>query len=153
MSSHAVEEAMLLKANQKRSLVIRKGEFDWRSLFGDETVPNKSRDEMSIFGQNSVGEVEDKRYSHTVSMATKTVVHMEGAGEADFGGDGGDVKSGDVDISTRKMMPWYQLSTASLKMLNPKTRHAEEANDDDNIIVVPIKQIYFTVVSLHPWFN
>jgi hypothetical protein len=35
ISQHTVEEAMLRKANQKRSLddlVIQKGEFDWRSL-------------------------------------------------------------------------------------------------------------------------
>jgi helicase SWR1 len=41
ISQYTVEEAMLRKANQKRSpddLVIQKGEFDWRSLFGDETA-------------------------------------------------------------------------------------------------------------------
>ena len=39
---------MLLKANQTRSLVVRKGEFDWRSLFGDETVLNKSLDGIAL---------------------------------------------------------------------------------------------------------
>jgi helicase SWR1 len=39
VSQYTVEEALLLKANQKRSLddlVIQKGEFDWRTLFNDD---------------------------------------------------------------------------------------------------------------------
>ena len=88
VSSHTVEEAMLLKAHQKRSLVIQKGEFDWRSLFDDETVLNKA-----------LGEVQDTEDAHAVAVATRKVVVIEGAGEADFGGDGGDIESGDV-VST-----------------------------------------------------
>ena len=49
--SYSVEEAMLLKANQKPSLdelVIQKGEFDWRTLVGDEKMLNKSFDETAL---------------------------------------------------------------------------------------------------------
>ena len=51
VSSHTVDEAMLLEANQKRSLddlVIQQGEFDWRSLFGDEAMLNKALDETTL---------------------------------------------------------------------------------------------------------
>lgn len=100
VSSHTVEEAMLLKANQKRSLddlVIQKGEFDWRSLFGDETMLNKALDETAL--TKALGEVEDTEDAHAAAVAAREVVVMEGADEADFGGDGGDVESSDVGIS------------------------------------------------------
>lgn len=41
MSAHTVEEALLRKANQKRSLdniVIQQGEFDWRSVLMPKTT-------------------------------------------------------------------------------------------------------------------
>jgi len=91
---------MLLKANQKRSLddlVIQKGEFDWRSLFGDETVLNKALDETAL--TKALGEVEDTEDAHAAAVATREVVVMEGADEADFGGDGGDIESGDTGAS------------------------------------------------------
>jgi helicase SWR1 len=100
VSSHTVEEAMLLKANQKRSLddlVIQKGEFDWRSLFGDETVLNKALDETAL--TKALGEVEDTEDAHAAAVAAREVVVMKGADEADFGVDGGDVESADVGIS------------------------------------------------------
>ena len=47
ISSHTVEEAMLRKANVKRSLddmVIQKGEFDWRKILTEELEgPNGAR--------------------------------------------------------------------------------------------------------------
>ena len=57
-------------------------------------MPNKSRDEMAL--TKAPGEVEDTEDAHAVVVATRAVVHMEGAGEADFGGDGGDV---DISIT------------------------------------------------------
>lgn len=83
MSQHTVEEALLRKANQKRSLdelVIQKGEFDWRSLFNDETALTKA-----------LGEFEDTEDAHAAAVAAREEVVMEGADEADFGG-------GDVDL-------------------------------------------------------
>lgn len=79
MSQHTVEEAMLRKANQKRSLddlVIQKGEFDWRSLFGDESALTQA-----------LGEFEDTEDAHAAAVAAREEVVMEGADEADFGGD------------------------------------------------------------------
>lgn len=89
VSSHTVEEAMLLKANQKRSLddlVIQKGEFDWRSLFGDESALSKALDETAL--TKALGEVEDTEDAHAAAVAAREEVVMVGADEADFGADG-----------------------------------------------------------------
>lgn len=88
---------MLLKANQKRSLddlVIQKGEFDWRSLFGDESALSKALDETAL--TKALGEVEDTEDAHAAAVAAREEIVMEGADEADFGADGGDVESGEV---------------------------------------------------------
>lgn len=91
ISQHTVEEAMLRKANQKRSLddlVIQRGEFDWRSLFGDESALTKA-----------LGEFEDTEDAHAAAVAAREEVVMEGADEADFGGDGDvDVEHGDITV-------------------------------------------------------
>ncbi|KAL0955645.1 hypothetical protein HGRIS_001875 [Hohenbuehelia grisea] len=79
VSQHTVEEALLRKANQKRSLddlVIQKGEFDWRSLFTDEGALTQA-----------LGEFEDTEDAHAAAVAAREEVVMEGADEADFGGD------------------------------------------------------------------
>jgi helicase SWR1 len=76
VSQHTVEEAMLRKANQKRSLddlVIQKGEFDWRSLFGDDTALTKA-----------LGEFEDTEDAHAAAIAAREEVVLEGQDRADF---------------------------------------------------------------------
>ncbi|KAG9312128.1 WR1 complex protein, SNF2 family DNA-dependent ATPase [Chiua virens] len=89
ISSHTVEEAMLLKANQKRSLddiVIQKGEFDWRTLFEDDGALTKA-----------LGEFEDTEDAQAAVIAAREEDVLEGADQADFGaeemaevrGDGG----------------------------------------------------------------
>jgi helicase SWR1 len=86
ISQHTVEEAMLRKANQKRSLddlVIRKGEFDWRSLFrGSE-------------GETITRVLEDFA-DHEDARAARIAVHeegeLEGADAADFGEEAGAVR-------------------------------------------------------------
>ena len=83
ISQHTVEEAMLRKANQKRSLddlVIQKGEFDWRSLFrGSE-------------GETITRVLEDFA-DHEDARAARIAVHeegeLEGADAADFGEEAG----------------------------------------------------------------
>ncbi len=78
ISKHTVEEALLRKANQKRSLddlVIQKGEFDWRSLFRDEGALTKA-----------LGEFEDTEDAHAAAVAAREEVALVGADEADFGG-------------------------------------------------------------------
>lgn len=92
---------MLLKANQKRSLddlVIQQGEFDWRSLFGDESVLSKALDETAL--TKALGEVEDTEDAHAAAVAAREEVVMEGADEADFGEDGGDVEVGEPKNDT-----------------------------------------------------
>ncbi|KIJ66025.1 hypothetical protein HYDPIDRAFT_27228 [Hydnomerulius pinastri MD-312] len=84
ISSHTVEEAMLMKANQKRSLddlVIQKGEFDWRTLFEDDGALTKA-----------LGEFEDMEDAHAAAIAAREEDVLEGADQADFGAEG------DVDI-------------------------------------------------------
>ena len=89
VSQHTVEEAMLRKANQKRSLddlVIQKGEFDWRTLFSDEGALSKA-----------LGEFEDTEDAYAAAVAAREEVVMEGADEADFGGDAeGGITPGDT---------------------------------------------------------
>lgn len=88
---------MLLKANQKRSLddlVIQKGEFDWRSLFGDESVLSKALDETAL--TKALGEVEDTEDAHAAAVAAREAVVIEGADEADFGGDPMEAESGEI---------------------------------------------------------
>ena len=62
-----------------------------------EKMLNKSFDETPL--TKTLGEVESTEDAHTAAVVTREVVVMEGADEADFGRDGGDVESGDVDIS------------------------------------------------------
>ncbi|EIW80516.1 hypothetical protein CONPUDRAFT_166022 [Coniophora puteana RWD-64-598 SS2] len=79
ISSHTVEEAMLMKANQKRSLddiVIQKGEFDWRTLFDDQGALTKA-----------LGEFEDTEDARAAAIAASEENVLVGADEADFGAE------------------------------------------------------------------
>lgn len=76
---YTVEEALLRKANQKRTLndlVIQKGEFDWKSLLGNESALN-----------SALALVEDTDDAHAAALATREALALEGADEADFGGE------------------------------------------------------------------
>ncbi|KAG7091252.1 hypothetical protein E1B28_010301 [Marasmius oreades] len=80
VSQHSVEEAMLRKANQKRSLddlVIQRGEFDWRSLFDNETAITRA-----------LGEFDDTEDARAAELAAQEAVSLEGADKVDFGVDG-----------------------------------------------------------------
>jgi helicase SWR1 len=86
VSKHTVEEAMLRKANQKRSLdnlVIQKGEFDWHSLFNDESALTKA-----------LGDFEDAEDRHAAAVATREEISLVGADEDDFGGEGETLENG-----------------------------------------------------------
>jgi helicase SWR1 len=95
VSQHTVEEAMLRKANQKRSLdnlVIQKGEFDWHSLFNDESALTKA-----------LGDFEDAEDRHAAAVATREEISLVGADEDDFGGEGETVENGHAtpaDVTT-----------------------------------------------------
>ncbi|KAJ7099423.1 SNF2 family N-terminal domain-containing protein [Mycena belliarum] len=76
VSQHTVEEAMLRKANQKRSLddlVIQKGEFDWRSLFADDGAL-----------ATALGEFDDTEDARAAQVAAREEVVLEGQDKADF---------------------------------------------------------------------
>lgn len=75
---------MLRKANQKRSLddlVIQKGAFDWRSIFGNT--------EPSILTK-ALGEFEDTEDAQAAELAAHEEDAALGADEADFEEEGGD---------------------------------------------------------------
>ncbi|KAF7350945.1 Helicase SWR1 [Mycena sanguinolenta] len=80
VSSHTVEEAMLRKANQKRSLddlVIQKGEFDWRSLFAD--------DGSGVLAlEKALEEFDDTEDAHAAAVAAREEVVLQGQDQADF---------------------------------------------------------------------
>ncbi|KAJ7350749.1 SNF2 family N-terminal domain-containing protein [Mycena albidolilacea] len=80
VSSHTVEEAMLRKANQKRSLddlVIQKGEFDWRSLFAD--------DGSGVLAlEKALGEFDDTEDAHAAAVAAREEIVLQGQDQADF---------------------------------------------------------------------
>ncbi|CDO72596.1 hypothetical protein BN946_scf184985.g15 [Trametes cinnabarina] len=86
ISQHTVEEALLRKANQKRSLddlVIQKGEFDWRSLFveGHENALTRA-----------LGEFEDAEDAQAAQIAAREEMQLVSEDAQDFetiGGPGG----------------------------------------------------------------
>ena len=78
VSQYTIEEAMLLKANQKRSLddiVIQKGEFDWRTLFNEERQGALTK---------ALGEVEDVEDHDAATAAEREEFTLVGADEDDF---------------------------------------------------------------------
>jgi len=88
---------MLRKANQKRSLddlVIQKGEFDWRSLFGED----------SALLTRALGEFEDREDAHAAAVAAGEEVVLEGQDKADFL-DPADGEPGATGVGATGMAP------------------------------------------------
>jgi helicase SWR1 len=111
-----VEEAMLRKANQKRSLddlVIQKGEFDWRSLFSDEAALTKA-----------LGEFEDSEDAHAAAVAAREAVVMEGADEADFGGD--------ADVEGPGVVPADDINATPARVDGDDVEPDEEGEEKDD---------------------
>lgn len=93
VSQYTVEEAMLRKANQKRSLddiVIQKGEFDWRTIFNDESVGSDSNSRAVVALTKALGEFEDVEDAHAAVVAAREEYAMAGADDDDFGAEGGE---------------------------------------------------------------
>lgn len=86
ISQHTVEEAMLRKANQKRSLddlVIQRGEFDWRSMFrgtSGDTITHVLED------------FADQEDARAARIAVQEAGELEGADAADFEEESGAVR-------------------------------------------------------------
>ena len=86
ISQHTVEEAMLRKANQKRSLddlVIQQGEFDWRSLFRGTGVDTITR---------VLEDFADDEDARAARIAAQEAGELEGADAVDFGEDAGAIQ-------------------------------------------------------------
>ncbi|KAG7449980.1 uncharacterized protein BT62DRAFT_963532 [Guyanagaster necrorhizus] len=110
VSQYTVEEAMLRKANQKRSLddlVIQKGGFDWRTIFNDEKALT-----------NALEEFDDQEDAHAAAVATREEVAIVGADEADFG-------EGEVtrDVDNRE---------SSQVDLEPQPEEGQEEDEEDD---------------------
>lgn len=89
VSQHTVEEAMLRKANQKRSLddiVIQKGEFDWRTIFGDRGGGVLGANGAVTALTKALGEFEDIEDARAAAVAAREESAMEGADNDDFEG-------------------------------------------------------------------
>ena len=70
-----------MKANQKRSLddiVIQRGEFDWRTIFEDDSALSLTR---------ALGEFEDSEDAQAAVIAAREADVLEGADKADFGAE------------------------------------------------------------------
>jgi helicase SWR1 len=92
VSQHTVEEAMLQKANQKRSLddiVIQKGEFDWRAIFRDESEGGEIGNGAVAALTQALGEFEDVEDARAADLAAREEYAIMGADNADFGAEGG----------------------------------------------------------------
>ncbi|KAI0764391.1 SNF2 family N-terminal domain-containing protein [Trametes elegans] len=79
ISRHTVEEALLRKANQKRSLddlVIQRGEFDWRTLFGDAARAGALT--------HALGEFEDAQDAQAAQLAAREERELESGDAQDF---------------------------------------------------------------------
>ncbi|KAF7297886.1 hypothetical protein HMN09_01009400 [Mycena chlorophos] len=89
VSTHTVEEAMLRKANQKRSLddlVIQKGEFDWRSLL--DLDANGADGLPSAALTKALAQFDDTEDAHAADVAAREEVDREGLDEEEFRDEG-----------------------------------------------------------------
>ncbi|KAI0657729.1 SNF2 family N-terminal domain-containing protein [Cubamyces menziesii] len=92
ISQHTVEEALLRKANQKRSLddlVIQKGEFDWRTLFADANESALTR---------ALGEFEDAEDAQAAQLAAREEMQLVSEDAQDFESGGGARKVSEGEV-------------------------------------------------------
>ncbi len=100
ISQHTVEEALLRKANQKRSLddlVIQKGEFDWRTLF----VEGGANDGALT---RALGEFEDDEDAQAAQLAAREELELEDEDAEDFGADVRIAQQEVVETPVREMI-------------------------------------------------
>jgi helicase SWR1 len=87
VSEHTVEEAMLRKANQKRSLddmVIQKGAFNWETLL----------EESNTAFTKALGAYDDEEDAEASALAVREACALQGADEAEFEDLAGRVRDG-----------------------------------------------------------
>ena len=102
ISQHTVEEALLRKANQKRSLddiVIQKGEFDWRTLFVEGSVNDGAL-------TRALGEFEDDEDAQAAQLAAREEMELEDEDAQDFETEARRAQQVEiVETPVREMMP------------------------------------------------
>jgi helicase SWR1 len=129
---------MLRKANQKRSLddiVIQKGEFDWRTLFNDEGALSKA-----------LGEFEDTEDARAAAVAAREEIVMEGADEADFGGDAdGGTTPGEPTNLERIHSPPLPSETV------PNEEPEEESEEGGSVVEYMIKTVQRDYIFFRDW--
>jgi|SRR6266850_2091669 len=124
ISQHTVEEAMLRKANQKRSLddlVIQKGEFDWRSLFrgtGVDTITSALED------------FADQEDARAARIAAQEAGELEGADAADFGEDAGTLQRETVVASVSE----EAAIVVGSPLARPEDGEAEEELAEEDVV-------------------
>ncbi|KAF5375538.1 hypothetical protein D9615_009140 [Tricholomella constricta] len=135
VSQHTVEEALLRKANQKRSLdelVIQKGEFDWRSLFNDEGALSKALEEF-----------EDTEDVHAAAVAATEEVVMQGADEADFDGDIGEASANlGTQETPQGLMPLLPSAGESLPIYEPDEEDVDEGGSVAEYMIAFVQRDY-----------
>lgn len=120
---------MLRKANQKRSLddlVIQKGEFDWRSLFGQV--------EQVMEGEGFTRALEDfadQEDVYAAKVAAEEAGELEGADQVDFGEDTQAVASS-RKVSMDDMLPVTAVEPVQeLQQHGPVTEEVAMAGEGD----------------------
>jgi helicase SWR1 len=124
ISQHTVEEAMLRKANQKRSLddlVIQKGEFDWRSLFRGTSVDTIT---------SALEDFADQEDARAARIAAQEAGELEGADAADFGEDAGTLQRETVVASVSEDAPIVVESP----LARPEDGEAEEELAEEDVV-------------------
>ena len=112
ISQHTIEEALLRKANQKRSLddiVIQKGEFDWRTLFTEGGMTEGAL-------TRALGEVEDAEDAQAARVAAQEEMELEDEDAEDFGNEGrAEVKTAQPERKVEVVEAPIQVSERALE--------------------------------------
>lgn len=101
VSHDTIEENLLRKANQKRSLddvVIQKGEFDWSRFF---SADDDTRARSASALQKALVEFEDFEDSHAAKVAASEEAAILGEDRNDFG----DVVESQIAAHGTELMP------------------------------------------------
>ncbi|OJT07873.1 Helicase SWR1 [Trametes pubescens] len=99
ISQHTVEEALLRKANQKRSLddlVIQRGAFDWRTLLVTDDADALTR---------ALGEFEDREDAEAAQIAAREERMLESEDAQDFEVDAGAGEGKKTPVERRASEP------------------------------------------------
>ncbi|KAH9912764.1 SNF2 family N-terminal domain-containing protein [Epithele typhae] len=121
VSQHTVEEALLRKANQKRSLdalVIQRGAFDWSALLDDTSTSGAL--------VNALGEYEDVEDAAAARVAAREEMLLEDDDAADFGGEKGNAGTETPVAPTpvQKTLTMFSEATADTREAAPTEEDA-----------------------------